>query len=480
MKLLLEVRRSIGATLLGASEAVSKSTGDARAARRALSLAAALAIGAYTLSGCGGSSSGGTGTSVAPIAQPGWSLSRTYPPLAPKPWTFLVFLNGANNLDSDGVLNVSQMEQVGSSANVNVVVQWKRLNGWSGDTRRYLILKNPGDAAGTASTQLSHNGSVDMGQAQSLQEFVQWGVHAFPAQHYCLVLWDHGAGWRSEKIGATGTRAAATRPLGRGISYDDLTHSHIDTTQIPRAIAVGSGFKWDLLAMDASLMQMAEVDYELRNSAQYIVGSEESPSELGYPYNVFLADLTANPAMDGRAFGIDIAQKTLASYTLNSDATQSVVDTTRLDALAPAVDALGSALLAAPPAAAPQISAARSTAESVNSSDYYGDYRDLADFAHLLVDSGTGLTPVADSRTRTAAQGVKDALAAAVVYNAHGNQHPHMNGLTIFMVPPIRYAAINHEQANAAGPGGGSLLYADLAFTKAAPNWNAFLTGGPP
>ena len=32
----------------------------------------------------------------------------------------------------------------------------------------------------------------------------------------------------------------------------------------------------------------------------------------------------------------------------------------------------------------------------------------------------------------------------------------------------------------AAGPGGGSLLYTDLAFTKAAPNWNAFLTGGPP
>ena len=438
--------------------------------------AAALAVSALALPGCSGSSS--STASGTPIAQPGWTVTRLSTPTPIKPWTFLVFLNGANNLDSDGVLNMSQMEKVGSSNNVNIVVQWKRLSGWNGDTRRYLVTKNTNDAAGTASLQLSDNTAIDMGKAQSLQDFVQWGVRAFPAQHYCLMLWDHGAGWRSEKI--TAARAASARTLTRGISYDDTTHSHIDTTEIPGAIAVGSGFKWDLLAMDASLMQMAEVDYELRNSASYLVGSEESPSELGYPYDVFLADLTANPSMDGKAFGIDIAQKTLASYTLDSDVTQSVIDTGRLNALAPAVDALGSALIAAQPTFGTTIGTARDTAESVDSGDYYGDYRDLLDFTRLLTDTGTGLTPVSDPGVTAAAQGVKAVLASAVVYNVHGNQHPHMNGMTIFLVPPTRYAAISHEQANAAGPGGGSLLYTDLSFTKAAPNWNTFLTAGPP
>jgi hypothetical protein len=437
--------------------------------RRALLPAtAALAAG---LAGCGGSSD--TGTPL--VTQPGWTVTRTAPVYGSKPWTFLVYLNGANNLDADGVVNVNQMEQVGSNANLNVVVQWKRLSGWNGATRRYFVTHDS-DASTIGSTLLSSRGDADMGRAQTLQEFVQWGVHAFPAQHYCLMLWDHGAGWRAQKVSAT---RATGLPLGRGISYDDLTRSHIDTTQIPAAIHVGGGFHWDLLAMDASLMQMAEVDYEMRDEVRYIVASEESPSELGYPYDKFLADLTANPTWDGKAFGIDIAQKTLVLYGPTSDATQSVVDAGQLAALAPAVDALGGALTAAQSANGPAIARARDSAESVFSGDYSGDYRDLTDFAHLLIDANNGLTPITDAGVVNAVHGVEGALTAAVVYNAHGNQHPHMNGLTIFLPTPTRYAAIDHEQATGTGPGGSAVRYTDLAFTRAAPNWASFLANGP-
>jgi hypothetical protein len=41
-----------------------------------------------------------------------------------KEWTFLVFLNGHNNLDSYGTLDLLEMEKVGSTDRVNVVVQW--------------------------------------------------------------------------------------------------------------------------------------------------------------------------------------------------------------------------------------------------------------------------------------------------------------------------------------------------------------------
>src|SRR5271168_2763659 len=39
-------------------------------------------------------------------------------------WTMLVYLNGDNNLDSFGTTNLLAMETVGSTANINVVVQW--------------------------------------------------------------------------------------------------------------------------------------------------------------------------------------------------------------------------------------------------------------------------------------------------------------------------------------------------------------------
>ena len=41
-------------------------------------------------------------------------------------WTVLVYINAANNLQPDSLLNVAQMASVGSDSNVNIVVQWKQ------------------------------------------------------------------------------------------------------------------------------------------------------------------------------------------------------------------------------------------------------------------------------------------------------------------------------------------------------------------
>ena len=40
---------------------------------------------------------------------------------------------------------------------------------------------------------LSERNDLDAGKWQTLQEFVQWGISTFPADHYCLVVWNHGA-----------------------------------------------------------------------------------------------------------------------------------------------------------------------------------------------------------------------------------------------------------------------------------------------
>ena len=271
------------------------------------------------------------------------------------------------------------------------------------------------------------------------------------------------------------SRAVTTR----GISYDTATNSHIDTTEIGSAIAIGNGFRWDLVAMDASLMQMAEVAYELRDQTRYITASEESPSELGYPYKTMLTDLELNPSWDGKAFGIDIANRDLAYYSVNSTVTQSVLDASQLSALPPAVDALGGALTAAQTTYPTQIAAARDAAESVRSTSYAGDYRDLTDFTNLLTVGKTGVAPVADAGVQTAAQNVQNVLSKLIVYNVHGSLHPNMHGLTIFLATPRRYSEIEQQQATSKGPGGGSLLYTDLSFVQAAPDWNAFLADGP-
>ena len=49
-----------------------------------------------------------------------------------------------------------------------------------------------------------------MGDPNTLVAFVQWATATYPANHYALILWDHGNGWRSR---------ALDDPVTQGIAY---------------------------------------------------------------------------------------------------------------------------------------------------------------------------------------------------------------------------------------------------------------------
>ncbi len=423
--------------------------------------------------GCGGSGDGGgTSNTGTVIPQPGWQITRETPVQAKRKWTILVYMNGANDLEEYGSLNMNQMEKVGSNDNINMVVQFKRMrsnqpyddksNGdWIG-TRRYLVTKDNNESTVT-STILSRqegdtNGDgitdVDMGNAQTLREFIDWGVQTFPADRYAIFLWNHGAGWRS--------RATPQSAKTRGFSYDDETDNHIDTIQLPAALELGGGRKWDLIAWDSSLMQILEVAYEIRNQGHWIVGSEESPPGPGYPYDRFISRLNANPNMDGRTFGEIIAEETLAHYGPNTNITQSVIDPTKLGAIAPALNNLGAALTAARGQWNNQIADAREGAESYS----YYENKDLLDFLRLLKGS------VNDAGVQGAVNQVESATRDAIVKNVRGTQHPRSNGLAAYLPSPFQYGRDDINQANGFGQ-----RYVFLSLAKDAPNWQAFLAG---
>ncbi|MGZ3701591.1 MAG: clostripain-related cysteine peptidase, partial [Bdellovibrionota bacterium] len=116
------------------------------------------------------------------------SLATTPATAADKEWTFLLYLNGNNNLDSFGKLNLNQMEAVGSSDSVNLVAEWASLE--NGDTRR-LLIKKDSDSVNVTSPALQNLGQTDMGDAKTLEDFIRWGITAYPAKHYFVAVWDH-------------------------------------------------------------------------------------------------------------------------------------------------------------------------------------------------------------------------------------------------------------------------------------------------
>ena len=337
-------------------------------------------------------------------------------------WTFLVFLNADNDLNQFGYEDVNEMEMVGSSAEVDIIVQMDTLDG---PCRRIHVVRDS-EPTTITSPVLQEMGEVDMGNWRVLRDFVQWGVTNYPAEHYAIVLWDHGAGWRSA---TTETR----NPLTRGVSFDDTSGNHISITDLPQALDVQP--RLDIVCFDASLMQMVEVAYELRHFGRIMVGSEESPPGPGYPYQTFLASLVAAPTMLPEQFAERIVTQTLqfyASIGFPGGLTQSAVSLAEMDSLASALDGFARALATAMPTFSTQIASARDQAQRYA----YPDNKDLYDFA-LLIHAA-----VPRDNVTAATQAVMQSVEDAVLAEAHNAARANSHGLGVFVPTRTNYSSL--------------------------------------
>jgi uncharacterized protein YbaA (DUF1428 family) len=291
-----------------------------------------------------------------------------------KEWTFLVFINGHNNLDSFGEMNIKQMEAVGSTDQINVVVQWASLK--NKNTKRLLVQKSK-DANKVTSPILENLPPVDMGSAEELYKFIEWGVKKYPAKKYFINVWNHGNGWHLNRNDFS----------QRDISYDDVFGTHITTEQLAEVLhrsAVLTGQAIELYGSDACLMSMVEIATEMKGSVKYSAGSTEVEPGEGWPYSTFLADWAKNPKMDGRALGSLLTEKYFEAYTGgiygHQEVTFSALDLTRLAPVLESLNRLTSDLVQTPQKDMANLKKAAEASRAY----YSSDYRELTDFlTHL-------------------------------------------------------------------------------------------------
>jgi hypothetical protein len=250
------------------------------------------------------------------------------PPALPAEWTIMVFVNGKNSLDQFTLKDMNEMEIIGSSDRVNIVVEAGRTEGYSdtpGDwtgTRRYLIKKDT-DTLKVTSPVVQYRGKVDMGDYRNAIDFGNWAKKTYPAKKYMFIMWNHGSGWEK------GLKSLSNK----GISYDDETGNHINTPQLGQILKGIGGV--DVYGLDACLMQMAEVDYELKDYVSYIVGSEETEPGDGYTYNDFLGPVVRMPMMTPEQVGKVAVNAFSAHYQAvdKTASTQSLVKSAAISRL---------------------------------------------------------------------------------------------------------------------------------------------------
>ena len=251
-------------------------------------------------------------------------------------WTVIVYINGKNNLALAGANDVHEMEQVGSNAFINIVVEHASLKSEGGpfDGSRRILINKKGAASSRLLQELPN---ADVGDWRHLVEFAKWAKKSFPAEKYILVVWNHGSGWQS------GSKYA--KPAGsvdKGISYDDAAKNHI--TMAEHAAALAAIGPLDVYGSDACLMQDAAVLQELSPYAKVILGSEESEPGDGYDYATFLRRLSRMPGAGPAEAARNVVQSWKEFYG-NGDVTQSAVLTDQVPALASAEGTLANAVV---------------------------------------------------------------------------------------------------------------------------------------
>ena len=200
----------------------------------------------------------------APAPEKGWFSGNNNPkPQTVKEWTVMVYMNGKNDLEVAGLMDVNEMEMAGSGKSLNIITETGRMNGqendvtmdgnWTGSRRFYIT--EDSDYNEVKSRVIQSFDKVDMGDWKHLVDFAKWGMKNYPARHYALIVWNHGSGWVTDK----------DIPVNKGISYDYETKNHISTPELGAAMKeIG---KVDILAYDACLMHMAELLYEVKDYA---------------------------------------------------------------------------------------------------------------------------------------------------------------------------------------------------------------------
>jgi hypothetical protein len=226
-----------------------------------------------------------------------------------KAWTVLLYMAAdAADLGAPADRDLGSMEapsgvptwSAASTEQADVVVQIHRRP--PAGVQRLHLFRAPSAGPGVQSPIVEAFDAETVPPAESLLRFVSWGVERYPSEHYAVVVWGHGLGWRPASAATEPVRYDRAGTSG-GIAFAEGRGTVLDVPGLAGALAAVSrerlgGRPFDVYASDACLMQSVEVAGELGVAARYVVGSEQVEEEyVGLPYRTWLPLLNGSAGM---------------------------------------------------------------------------------------------------------------------------------------------------------------------------------------
>ncbi len=244
-------------------------------------------------------------------------------------WTVFVYMCGSDleEEDSTGTFDMYEMIESSTSDNVRFVVQTGGCKKWhdfgisADNTERFEIV-------GGKIYRVDSLKKANMGNPDTLSDFLSWGVKNYPAENMGVILWDHGSG----SIG--------------GVCFDMLYEKDsLSLSELDEAFTdVYSKMtdKFTFIGFDACLMATIETANVLVPHAEYMIASQELIPGYGWNYTAIGEALTKNPGISGEQLGkiiCDSYYKDCEAIGEGDNCTLSVTDLSKLDSVIRAMNA---------------------------------------------------------------------------------------------------------------------------------------------
>ena len=343
-------------------------------------------------------------------------------------WTIIYYSDADDDiLEEDMWFDINEMEVVGSNAQMNIVVQIDRAEGaFSGDgdwtdTRRLRITQDA-DLNQITSQVVESIGEADMGNPQTLLDFITWTIQKYPAKKYALIMSDHGGGW---------TGGFSDLQAGSNLSMPQIV------SVIEQAQQSMGGQKFEIIGFDACLMGMIEIYGALYPYSNYMVASEEVIPSTGWAYAAWLGQLAQNPAMDGRGatqaiVSTYIVQDTALSLRASNSeileveagTTLSAVESARVPDVIGAMNQFISTMATLDQRYVAQAREYTRSYYSIFGEDSPSPFIDLGNFAEILASQS------GDSAVSQSAEQLRIAISSAIVAEKHGQRMAGSNGIS--------------------------------------------------
>ena len=332
-------------------------------------------------------------------------LATAAPPAAQAKWTVMVYMSGDNNLEDFIAKDLeTELAPTGSSTDVQVVALADRGPGFDrshGDWQTTKLFHVTQGMTALPGSEVADWGERNMGDPQTLVDFVTWSKANYPAEHYALYFWGHGWSWHPGVV-----------------MQDDTNADTLDYHEM-KPIMNTLGFN-DVVGYDGCNMASVEIQSLWHGHATALAASQEFVGWEGIQYDVVLAQLAANPAMTAD----QVAIATSASATSEKTFSAVAVDG-RWDALRTAIDNFAVAM---------RNGAAANRSKMTKAFGFTRDMwqapidKDLYDMA-FEINKG-----VSDANMKAKAQAVIAAMGPVVLHERHVSQYADAHGITIFYI----------------------------------------------